>query len=74
MEEIAKQVKIELDVQKCFTQMNKDCEMKNGIRSQVVKLDTPMKKQTLQEITNGNSKTTLNKRIMTLGRSPLNDR
>jgi len=74
MEEVAKQVKIELDAQKCFTQMNKDWEVKNGIRSQVVKLDTPMKKQTLQEITNGNSKTTLNKRIVTLGRSPLNDR
>ena len=60
MEEILEKIEVGLDPQESFTKMNKDGNMKNGIRSQVTHLNPPMVKKTPKEIRNRKTKTTKN--------------
>ena len=52
MEEILKQIKVRFDPQKSLAEMDKDRNMKNRIRGQVVHLNPPMMKKTSEEIIN----------------------
>ena len=62
MEEILEQVEVGLDPQESFTKMNKDRDVKNGIRGQVMHLNPPMVKKTPKEVGNRKTKTTKNMR------------
>ena len=52
MEEVLEKIKVGLKPQESFTQMNRDRDVKNRIRGQVVHLDPPVMKKALKEIRN----------------------
>jgi len=60
MKEILEQVEVGLDPQESFTKMNKDQDVKNGIRGRVMHLNPPMVKKTPKEVGNRKTKTTKN--------------
>ena len=47
MKEILKQVEVGLDPQKGFTQVNKDRNMQDGIKGQVMHLKPPVMKEAM---------------------------
>ena len=49
-EQIAEQIEMGLDAQKCFAKMSKNGKMKDRIGSQMMKLDLPMMQKTSEEI------------------------
>ena len=55
MKEILEKIKVGLNPQKSFTQMNKDQDFKNRVRGQMMHLNPPVMKKTSEEI--GNRKT-----------------
>ena len=84
MKEILEQVEVGLDPQESFTKMDKDRDVKNRIRGQVMHLKPPMVKKTLKEVRNGKTKTTKNmgtknngfihpfvRKILSLGSPPM---
>ena len=64
MEEILKQVEVGLNPQKSFTKMDKDRDVKNRIRGQVMYLNLPMVKKTSEKIRNGKTKAPKNMRMI----------
>ena len=60
MEEILKQIKVRFDPQKSLAEMDKDRNMKNRIRGQVMYLNPPMVKNTSEEIRNRKIETSKN--------------
>ena len=52
MKEILKQIEMGLDPPKGFTQVDKDRDVKDGIRGQVMHLNPPMEKEASEEIRN----------------------
>jgi len=52
MEEILEKIKVGLNPQESFTQMNKDRDVKNRISGQMMHLNPPMMKKTSKEIIN----------------------
>ena len=46
MEKISEKIEVGLDPQESFTQMNKDRDVKNRIRGQMMHLNPPMMKKT----------------------------
>jgi len=52
MKEILKQVEVGLNLQESFTKMNKNRDVKDGIRGQVMHLNPPMVKEAPEEIRN----------------------
>ena len=53
MEEILEKIKVGLNPQESFAKMDKDRDIKNGIRGQVTHLNPPMVKEAPKEIRNG---------------------
>ena len=62
MKEILKQIKVGLDPHKGFTQVNKDRDVEDGIRGQVMQLNPPMVKKASEEIRNGKTEAPKNMR------------
>ena len=60
MKEILEKIEVGLDPQESFTKMNKDQDVKNGIRGRVMHLNPPMVKKTPKEVGNRKTKTTKN--------------
>ena len=60
MEEILEKIEVGLDPQESFTKMDKDRDVKNRIRGQVMHLKPPMVKKTPKEVRNRKTKTTKN--------------
>jgi hypothetical protein len=52
MEEVLEKIKAGLNPQEIFTQINKDRDVKNRIRGQMMHLNPPMMKKTSKEIIN----------------------
>ena len=52
MKEILEQIEVGLNFQESFTQMNKDRDVKNRIRGQVMHLNPPVLKKAPEEIRN----------------------
>ena len=55
MKEILEQIEVGLNPQESFAKMDKDRDIKNGIRGQVMHLNPPMVKEAPEEIRNGNT-------------------
>ena len=55
IEEMLKEMKMWLDAKESLAQMSEDSKMKNGLRGQMMQLDTPKLKKRMEEIRNGNS-------------------
>ena len=85
-EQTLKEIKMRIDSKECLTQMNKNRNVENTIWGQMVKLDSPVKKKTLQEIADRNRQSALHKCLehnkfclplkwphMSFSRMPLND-
>ena len=53
MKKVLKQIKMGLDPQEGFTQVDKDRDVKDGIRGQVMHLNPPVVKEATEEIRNG---------------------
>ena len=53
MKEILEKIKVGFNPQKSFTQMNKDRDVKNRVRDQMMHLNPPMMKKAPEEIRNG---------------------
>ena len=53
MKEILEKIKVGFNPQKSFTQMNKDRDVKNRVRDQMMHLNPPMMKKASEEIRNG---------------------
>ena len=62
MKEILKKIKVGLNPQESFTQMNKNRNMKNEIRGQVMHLGPSMTKKASEEIRNGKTEAPKNMR------------
>ena len=62
MKEILKQIKVGLDPHKGFTQVNKDRDVEDGIRGQVMHLNPPVIKKATVEIRNGKTEAPKNMR------------
>ena len=62
MKEILEKIKVGLNPQKSFTQMNKDRDMKNRVRGQVMHLNPPMMKKTSEKVRNGKTEAPKNMR------------
>ena len=62
MKEILEQIKVGLNPQESFAKMNKDRDVKDGIRGQVMHLDPPMMKKASEEIRNGKTEAPKNVR------------
>ena len=62
MKEILKKIKVRLNPQESFTQMNKNRNVKNEIRGQVMHLNPPMVKEAPEEIRNGKTEAPKNVR------------
>ena len=52
MKEILKQVKMGLDPQESFTQVDRNRDVENGVRGQMMHLNPPMEKEAPEEIEN----------------------
>ena len=50
-----KEMKMWLDAKESLAQMSEDSKMKNGLRGQMMQLDTAKSKKRMEEIGNGNS-------------------
>ena len=55
MEEIPKQIEVRLNPQESFAKMNKNRDVENGVRGQMMHLNPPIEKEATEEI--GNRKT-----------------
>ena len=86
-EKTLEQIKVRVDSKKSLAQMNKNGNMEDGSRSQMMKLDPPEKEETPEEVVDGNPQSTLHKglkhnsfrnpfiwSIVSLSRKPLNNR
>ena len=62
MKEILEKIEVGLDPQESFTKMNKDRDVKNRIRGQVMHLDPPGMKKASEEIRNWKTEATKNMR------------
>jgi hypothetical protein len=62
MKEILKQIEVGFDPQEVFTQLDKDRDMKDGIRGQVMHLNPPVMKEATEEIRNRKTETPKNMR------------
>ena len=62
VEEVLGKIKVGLKPQESFTQMNRDRDVKNRIRGQMMYLDPPVVKKTSEEIRNWKTKATKNMR------------
>jgi hypothetical protein len=62
MKEVLEQIEVELNPQESFTEMDKDRDVKNRIRGQVMHLNPPMMKLAPKEIRNRKTEATKNKR------------
>jgi len=62
MEEILEKIKVGLNPQESFTQMNKDRDVKSRIRGQVMHLNPPVLKKAPEEIRNRKSEAPKNMR------------
>ena len=62
MKEILEKIKVGLNPQKSFTQMNKDRDVKSRIRGQVMHLNPPVLKEAPEEIRNRKSEAPKNMR------------
>ena len=61
MEKTSKKIEVGLDPQESFTEMDKDRDVKNGTRGQVMHLNPPpIVKETSKEVGNRKTKTTKN--------------
>ena len=60
-EQDLEQIKVRVDSKKSLAQMNKNGNMEDGSRSQMMKLDPPEKEETPQEVADGNPQSTLHK-------------
>ena len=61
MEKISEKIEVGLDPQESFTEMDKDRDVKNGNRGQVMHLNHPIVKKTSKDVENGKTKTMKNK-------------
>ena len=61
MEKISEKIEVGLDPQESFTEMDKDRDVKNGNRGQVMHLNHLIVKKTSKEVGNRKTKTTKNK-------------
>ena len=52
MKEILEMIKVGLNPQESFTQMNKDRDVKNRVRGQVMHLNPPVVKEATEEVRN----------------------
>ena len=62
MKEILEKIKVGLNPQKSFTQMNKDQDVKNRVRGQVMHLNPPMMKKISEKVRNGKTEAPKNMR------------
>ena len=62
MKEILEKIEVGLDPQESFTEMDKDRDVKNRIRVQVMHLNTPVMKKAPKEIRNRKTEATKNMR------------
>jgi len=62
MKEILKQIEVGLDPQEGLTQVDKDRDVEDGIRGQVMHLNPPVVKESTEEIRNGKTKAPKNMR------------
>ena len=53
-EQAFEQIKVRVDSKKSLAQMNKNGNMEDGSRSQMMKMDPPEKEETPQEVADGN--------------------
>ena len=60
MKEILEKIKVGLNPQKGFTQTNKNRDVKNRVRGQMMHLNPPMIKKTSKEIKNGKTEASKN--------------
>ena len=63
MEEILEKIEVRFDPQESLTEMDRDGNMKNRIRGQVVYLNPPMVKNASEEIRNGKTEAPKNMRM-----------
>ena len=62
MEEILEKIEVGLDPQESFTEMDKDRDVKNRVRDQMMHLNPPMMKKASKEIRNGKTEAPKNMR------------
>ena len=62
MKEILKQIEVRLNPQEGLTQVDKDRDVQDGIRGQVMHLNPPVVKEATEEIRNGKTKAPKNMR------------
>ena len=62
MEEILKQIEVGLNPQQSFAKMEKNRDVENGVRGQVMHLNPPMMKKASGEIRNGKTEAPKNMR------------
>jgi len=63
MKEILEQIKVRFDHQERLAEMDKDRNMKNRIRGQVIYMNPPVVKKTSEEIRNGKAEASKNMRM-----------
>src|SRR6185437_10207114 len=63
MEEVLKKIEVGFDPQKGFTKMNKNQDVKDRIRGQVMHLNPLVMQETSEEIRGGDSETVQNMRL-----------